>query len=164
MQLPKISLPTFTIDIPPRKVGGKGTPFRPMLVKEEKLLLMAKQNEDPTSILGAIKQVVNNCCLDPTFQVDIIPLFALEYVFIKLRAASVGDEIDVSYKDFEDKKTYPFTIDLKKVEVKYPDPLPDSKIAITPHSGIVLKYPPASLYDDKNFLANEGEDAFYALI
>ena len=73
--LPKINYPTISIIIPPAK---KATNFRPMLVREEKLLLMAKLSEDPTDILQAIKQVVNNCCLDPNFNVNRLPLFALE--------------------------------------------------------------------------------------
>jgi hypothetical protein len=161
MKLPIITYPTFTINVPPT---NKPFPFRPMLVKEEKLLLMAKQSEDPTSILSTIKQVVNNCSLDPAFIVDMIPLFALEFIFIKLRAASVGKDIEVSYRDFDDQKTYPFMIDLDKVQIKYPDPVPSHKIAITQTSGIALKYPPAALYDDKIFLATEGDDSFYSLI
>lgn len=161
MQLPKISYPTYTINVPP---NNKAVPFRPMLVKEEKLLLMAKQNDDPTLVLSTIKQVVNNCCIDPNFIVEQIPLFALEFLFIKLRAASVGKDIEVSYRDFDDGKTYPFMIDLDKVEIKYPDPAPEHKIAITPQSGVVLKYPPAALYDDKTFLTTEGDDSFYSLI
>lgn len=161
MQLPKITHPTFTIPVPPL---NKPHSFRPMLVKEEKLLLMAKQSEDNTNILSTIKQVVNNCSLDPTFIVDIIPLFALEQVFIKLRAASVGKDIEVSYRDYEDGKTYPFKVDLNSIIIKYPDPVPEHKIAVTDQSGLVLKYPPAALYDDKEFLNTEGEDTFYSLI
>jgi hypothetical protein len=161
MQLPKISYPTFTINIPPNNTA---VAFRPMLVREEKLLLMAKQSEDPTQILSTIKQVVNNCSLDPAFLVDQIPLFALEYAFIHLRAASVGNEIQVAYKDFEDEQTRQFNINLKDVVIKYHDPAPSQTIEITPQSGIVMRYPPAALYDDKMFLATEGEEAFYTLI
>jgi hypothetical protein len=161
MQLPKIQYPTFTINIPP---NNKAVAFRPMLVREEKLLLMAKQNEDPTLILSTIKQVINNCSLDQSFMVDQIPLFALEYVFIQLRAASVGNEIEVAYTDFEDEQTRQFKINLKDITIKYQDPAPAHTIAITPHSGLVMKYPPAALYEDKDFLSAEGEEAFYALI
>lgn len=161
MQLPKLSFPTFTINIPP---NNKPVPFRLMLVKEEKLLLMAKQNEDPTSILTAIKQVVNNCCLDPSFMIDLVPLFALELAFVQLRSASVGDEIEVSYRDFTDNEVYPFKINLKDVTIKYHDPAPEHKIAITSSAGLVLKYPPAAIYDDKEFLKADGDESFYSLI
>lgn len=161
MQLPKLSHPIFAIKVPP---SGSQVHFRPMLVKEEKLLLMAKQSEDPTNILTTIKQVVRNCCVDPGFNVDIVPLFALEFIFVQLRSASVGEEIEVSYRDFADEKIYPFKIILKDIEIKYPEPAPDHIIKITEHSGLVLKYPPAAIYDDKAFLHMEGEDSFYTLI
>jgi hypothetical protein len=160
MALPKISYPTLSITLPSDK---KSYSFRPMLVKEEKLLLMAKVSEESTDILAAIKQVVNNCCLDPTFDIDKIPLYILEYIFVRLRGFSIGDNIKVSYRDLEDQKIYDFEVDLKKVEVKYPETV-DNKVTITPTSGIVLQYPPASVYSDKTFLKSEGDEAFYRLI
>ena len=158
--LPKINYPTISIAVPPAK---KAINFRPMLVREEKLLLMAKTSEDPTDILQAIKQVVNNCSLDDNFNVDKLPLFALEYIFIRLRGASIGDEIKVSYRDFDDQKVYDFTINLKEIDVKYPEQIKD-KIEITPTSGLVMKYPAAEIYDDKTFLQSEGEETFYRLV
>lgn len=158
--LPKISYPTISITVPPAK---KPLNFRPMLVREEKLLLMAKVSAEATDILQAIKQVVNNCSLDDTFNVDKLPLFALEYIFIRLRGASIGDEIKVSYRDYDDEKVYDFTIDLKTIEIKFPEQVND-KIAITPTSGLVMKYPAAEIYDDKTFLESEGEETFYRLV
>lgn len=160
MQLPKIDYPTISIEVPSTK---KTALFRPMLVKEEKLLLMAKISEEETDILTAIKQVVINCCLDTTLDIDKLPLFALEYLFIRLRGFSIGDSIKVSYRDLEDNKSYDFEVDLKKVEIKYPE-VNDNKIAITPTSGIVMKYPSSSIYSDKTFLQAEGEESFYRLI
>jgi hypothetical protein len=161
--LPKINYPTISIAIPPAK---KAINFRPMLVREEKLLLMAKTSEDPTDILQAIKQVVNNCSLDDKFNVDKLPLFALEYIFIRLRGASIGDEIKVSYRDFDDEKIYDFTVNLKEIDVKYPDNIAEKqrKIEITPTSGLVMRYPAAEIYDDKVFLQSEGEETFYRLV
>ena len=160
MALPKISYPTITIVNPADK---KSYQFRPMLVKEEKLLLMAKQSDDQTDILAAVKQVVNNCSLDSTFDIDKLPLYALEYFFIRLRGFSVGDEIKVSYRDLEDNKIYDFDVDLKKVEIKYPENI-NNKVAITDKSGIVMRYPSASIYSDKVFLNSEGDESFYRLI
>ena len=158
--LPKINYPTISIIIPPAK---KAINFRPMLVREEKLLLMAKLSEDPTDILQAIKQVVNNCSIDPTFNVDKLPLFALEYVFIKLRGSSIGDEIKVSYRDYADEKVYDFTIDLKTIDIKFPEKIND-RIEVTATSGLKMKYPEAEIYDDKFFLKSEGEESFYRLV
>jgi hypothetical protein len=160
MALPKISYPTISLTVPPEKTSYT---FRPMLVKEEKLLLMAKVSEDQTDMLTAIKQVVNNCSMDPTFDVDKIPLFALEYLFVRLRGFSIGDNIKVSYRDMEDQQVYDFEVDLKKVEIKYPEKK-DTKIVITDKSGLVMQYPPAYIYDDKIFLKSEGDETFYRLV
>lgn len=160
MALPKISYPTISLTVPP---DNKAYSFRPMLVKEEKLLLMAKISDDKTDMLTSIKQVVNNCSMDPTFDVDKIPLFALEYLFVRLRGFSIGDSIKVSYRDMEDQQVYDFEVDLKKVEIKYPESL-DTKIAITDKSGLVMQYPPAYIYDDKIFLKSEGDETFYRLV
>ena len=160
MALPKIDYPILNITIPQDK---KPTKFRPMLVKEEKLLLMAKASEEETDILQSIKQVVYNCCLDPNFDIDKLPLYALEYVFLQLRGASVGNEIEVSYRDLEDDKSYKFEVDLQKVEIKYPKNT-DKVIKVTPKSGLVMKYPTASIYGDKDFLTAEGEETFYRLV
>ncbi|CAB4131496.1 Baseplate hub assembly protein, bacteriophage T4-like [uncultured Caudovirales phage] len=160
MALPKISYPTISLTVPPEKTSYT---FRPMLVKEEKLLLMAKVSEDQTDMLTAIKQVVNNCSMDPTFDVDKIPLFALEYLFVRLRGFSIGDNIKVSYRDMEDQQVYDFEVDLKNVDIKYPEKQ-DTKIAITDKSGLVMQYPPAYIYDDKIFLKSDGDETFYRLV
>ena len=158
--LPKLAHPTITLTIPP---SNKSFMFRPMLVKEEKLLLMAKVSEDSTDILGAIKQVVNNCCLDPTFDIDKVPLFALEYLFLKLRGFSIGDVINVSYRDGEDDKVYDFEVDLKDVTIKYPEKVED-KIKITDEAGVVMVWPTSEVYSDKVFLKSEGDETFYRLV
>ena len=124
---------------------------------------MAKVSEEPTDILSAIKQVVTNCCLDPTLDIEKISLFALEYLFIRLRGFSIGDTIKVSYRDTEDDKSYEFEVDLKKVTIVYPKKT-DNKIAITKTSGLIMRYPTAAIYDDKTFLEAEGEETFYRLI
>ena len=160
MQLPKINYPTINIQIPPDK---KTYMFRPMLVREEKILLMAKVSEDQSDILAAIKQVVVNCSLDPTLDIDKLPLYALEYLFIRLRGFSIGDKIEVSYKDLEDEKNYDFTVDLTKVEIKFPEAI-ENKIQINTTSGLMMKYPSASIYSDKMFLNSDGEETFYRLV
>jgi len=156
--LPKTSHPQFQITIPSSK---QKLTFRPFLVKEEKLLLMAKDSEEESDILQAIKQIVNNCCMDQ-FDVSSLSLFDLEYIFIHIRANSVNDTVKVSYRDKEDDKVYDFDIDLKKVEVIFPDKI-KSVIKITSTAGIQLKYPKVTLYDDKEFLTS-GNEAFFQLI
>lgn len=156
--LPKTSHPQFQITIPSSK---QKLTFRPFLVKEEKLLLMAKDSEEESDILQAIKQIVNNCCMDQ-FDVSSLSLFDLEYIFIHIRANSVNDTVKVSYRDKEDDKVYDFDIDLKKVEVIFPDKI-KNVIKITNTAGIQLKYPKVTLYDDKEFLTS-GNEAFFQLI
>jgi hypothetical protein len=116
--LPKIEHPIHKIKIPSTK---KEVGFRPFLVKEEKLLLMAKESETPSDILSTIKQIINNCCLDPKFDINKLAIFDLEYIFLRLRAISVDNNVKVTYRDNEDQKLYDFDIPLNKVEIKYPE-------------------------------------------
>ena len=158
MTLPKIEHPIFKIKIPSSK---REVRFRPFLVKEEKILLIAKTSEQENDILLAIKQVVNNCCLDE-LNIDKLALFDVEYLFLKIRAQSVNNIVSVTYRDNEDNTDYDFDIDLNNVIVTFPLNQ-DKTIKLSETSGIVMKYPEASLYDDKDFL-NSGEEAFYQLV
>ena len=159
MTLPKISYPTYTIKVPSTK---KNVKFRPFLVKEEKLLLMAKESENNADILQSIKQIVNNCCLDENFDNEKMTIFDLEYIFIKLRAFSVDNIVKVSYKDEEDGQNYEFEVDLNAVEVEFPEKN-ENNIKISDTFGILMKYPSASLYEDKDFL-NLDKDYLFELI
>lgn len=159
MSLPKIDYPIYKVNIPSLK---KDFQFRPFLVKEEKLLLMAKESETPSDILSAIKQIVNNCSIDKKLDISKLAIFDLEFIFLKLRAISIDNIIKVSYKDTEDEKTYDFEINLDEVKIKYPEKM-DNNIKITDNSGIVMKYPSASLYDDTDFLKIE-KDYMFELI
>ena len=159
MSLPKISYPTYTIKVPSTK---KNVKFRPFLVKEEKLLLMAKESENNSDILLSIKQIINNCCLDENFDNEKMTIFDLEYIFIKLRAFSVDNIVKVSYKDEEDGQNYEFEVDLNAVEVEFPEKN-ENNIKISDTFGILMKYPSASLYEDKDFL-NLDKDYLFELI
>jgi hypothetical protein len=159
MPLPKIKHPSFDFVVPSTK---KKESFRPFLVKEEKILLMAKTSEEPNAILRAVKQVVNNCALSKSFDIDKLSIFDIEYLFIQLRAISVNNVVDVSYRDNEDGEVYNFQIDLTKIEVKFPENV-ERTVRITDKMGIQMRYPPASIFDDKDFF-DTGEDAFYELV
>lgn len=159
-KLPQLNHPTILIKIPKIEKEFK---FRPLLVKEEKLLLIAKASKDENEIFRTIKQVIMNCALDSKFDINQFPLFVLEFIFIKLRAYSVGDTIEITYRDREDNKNYDFEIDLKKIEILFPEVM-NNKIDITDKSGLLMKFPPTSLYDDNVYLNSEGDDAFYRLI
>jgi hypothetical protein len=159
MALPKIKHPTYEFVIPSTK---KKEVFRPFLVREEKILLIAKSSDDPTESFRAIKQIVNNCCLDDRFDVDKLTIFDLEYLFLQLRAVSVNNIVKVSYRDNEDQKVYDFEIDLKSIEVEFPENI-EKVIQVNDTVGIMMKYPSASLFDDKEYF-KAGNEAFYELI
>lgn len=160
MSLPKINYPINTIKVPSL---NKGMKFRPFLVKEEKLLLMAKESNAPEDMLQAIKQVVNNCAVDDNFDVDKLAIFDLEYLFLKIRAMSVDNVVKVAYKDYEDDKVYEFDIDLNKIEIFYPENT-EKKISITDKAGLVMKYPSANLYDDKDFISSDKDYIFELIV
>jgi hypothetical protein len=145
MSLPKLDKPTFEMTIPSQK---KAVRFRPFLVKEEKILLVAQQGETEKDIIYAIKQVLTNCILDTTFNVDKLTTFDLEYMFLKLRSKSVNNIIEVSYRDVEDDKVYDFEIDLDTIEVKYPETEISNKIAVSDTVGIIMKYPSVTILDN----------------
>lgn len=160
MPLPRIEYPIFTIETPSSKKAMK---FRPMLVKEEKILLIAKASEDDSDIMLAIKQIVQNCCLEENFDVDNIPMFDMEYFFLMIRANSVQDVIDLKYIDNEDEKEYDFKIDLKTIKINLPEK-ENMNIKINDEMGIILKYPTVDLLSDKRFLQMNAEESFIALI
>jgi hypothetical protein len=142
--LPKITYPIHSIKLPSTK---KLLNFRPYLVKEEKILLIAKESGETTDILRAIKQIVGNCCVDPKFNVKDITTTDLSFLFLQIRAFSVDNKITQTYKDMEDEKEYTFTIDLSKIEVKQDKEI-DNNIKINKDIIISMKYPTTSMYDE----------------
>jgi hypothetical protein len=95
MALPKIELPIYSVKLPSTQ---KEIKIRPFTVKEEKILLMALQSKDQMEIINTVKQVINNCILDGKVNVDKLPFFDIDYLFIALRAKSVGETITLKFK------------------------------------------------------------------
>lgn len=156
MALPKITTPVFDVTIPSSK---KKIKVRPMLVKEEKILLIARESGDQGDILNAIKQVVNNCIMDDDFDINKLCIFDLEFLFIRLRAISINNITRVAYKDNEDEKIYQFDINLDEVKVIFPENI-DKKIVINDETGVTLKYPDTTLYTD-TFFTNKSETEIF---
>jgi len=150
MALPKIDQPLFDVTVPST---GKKIEFRPFLVKEEKILLIAQSSGIDTDIIKAIKQILNLCIVDE-FNVDTLTTFDLEYLFLKLRAKSVNNIVKLSYRDNEDDEVYDFEVDLDKIEVEMPKDI-DPKIQITDQIGMTMKYPSASITDRLREFENE---------
>lgn len=98
MTLPKIDMPIYELKLPS---SGKEIKVRPFIVKEEKLLLMAAETNDTEEIIKTTKQIINNCIIetpgDKNFDIDKLPFFDVDYLFIALRAKSVGEKIDMSF-------------------------------------------------------------------
>lgn len=151
MSLPQIDHPLVDLVIPSTK---QKTKCRPMLVKEEKILLMAKQSDVPTDIFNAIYQIVNNCIVDKKTNIEKLALFDIEYLYLKIRAFSVNNIARQRYIDNDDQNEYEFEVDLDKVEMKYPENV-DKNIKVNDKITIIMKYPPSSLYSDKKILANQ---------
>jgi hypothetical protein len=147
MALPKIDVPIYMIDLPLSKQTIR---YRPFLVKEEKLLLMAMESSDEKEILNSIKQIVNNCCLDEV-DIDEMAVLDLEFFFLNLRARSIGEIVDLQYKcnntvknekDEETKCNNAVKIKVNLLEIK-PEINKDhtNKIEFSKKLGIVMKYP-----------------------
>lgn len=143
MSLPKIDKPLFEMAIPSQNKTGM---FRPFLVKEEKILLMAQQSGSDKEVVLAIKQILQNCASDPKFDVNELATFDLEYMFIKLRARSVNNMVKLSYEDLEDGETYEFEVNLDEIDIVKNDDH-TNKIKINDTIGIIMKYPSVTLVD-----------------
>ena len=145
--LPKIDVPIYTVNL---VSTGKPIRFRPFLVKEQKLFLMASESEDGKEIISVIRQVLKNCVLDE-IDIDNLPTFDLEYLFMNLRARSVEEIVNLRYKcnnmiknenGEEHKCNGVVEFDLNLIEVE-PTKNPNhvNKIKITENLGIAFKYP-----------------------
>lgn len=155
--LPQIQYPIIIVEIPSTKEKRK---FRPFLVKEEKILLMAKESKKDRDVFQAVVQIVNNCSLDG-LNVSNLTLFDLEWVFLKLRIASVSDIVDVTYHDVEDDKTYNTEVDLEKVTIKWPEEV-KYVIPITEDTGLKMRYPRAEIYGDDELF--QSDEFFFELV
>ena len=144
MPLPKIDLPVHDFTIPS---SGKVIRVRPFTVKEEKLLLMAIESKVASDIIATVKQVINNCVQDDSIDVDKMPFFDIDYLFIFLRAKSVGDDVAVNLtcnNVLENGEVcgnnFEAQADVGKVElIKYDGVNDDIKLG--PASGVKMRYP-----------------------
>jgi hypothetical protein len=141
--LPKVDVPIYELALPS---SGKLIKVRPFIVKEEKLLLQALESKDELQIVETTKQIVNNCLLSEDVDVEKLPFFDVDYLFIALRAKSVGESIEVSFRcnnrpDGQNKCNHVFqaNIDISNIEVDNKDL--DKKIALTDAITVKMKYP-----------------------
>ena len=151
MALPKLNVPVYEAVLPSTE---KVIKYRPFLVKEEKLLLTAQESGED-AVLPAVKQIIKNC-VQGEIDVDNMPVFDIEYLFLRLRAKSVGEEVTLGLKPWgcpqNDGKLCKFTtevsINLEEIECKK-GKKHSSKIMLDDNIGIVMKYPDMSQMDMK---------------
>lgn len=151
MSLPKIAVPTFELTQPST---GEKLEYRPFLVKEEKILLTARESGERADVFRAIKQIINNCVLTDGFNVNKIPLFDMEYIFIQLRSVSIENTIKFQVQDSDDNITYDLMLDLNEVKVQFPEKQHDGIVKISETVGAKLKFPNAEISDHIKDLSN----------
>ena len=138
MPLPKISTPTYELELPST---GEEVKYRPFLVREEKVLVIALESEDTKQISNAIKTVIKNCILTKNIKVETLPTFDIEYLFLNIRGKSVGEEIEVNIICPDDGETaVQVKIDLDTVKVQR-DETHTNKIKVDPTIMMEMKYP-----------------------
>jgi hypothetical protein len=170
MALPKIDVPTYETKL---ISSGKIVKYRPFLVKEQKLFLMAAQSTDEKETVDVVKQVLNNCILSE-IDVDDLPTFDLEHLFMQLRARSVGEVVNLKYNcnniikdDKGEEKVCGSLVkfDLNILDIKPTiDEKHSSKIEISDKLGIMMKYPTLSLINGVTNLKDEDIDTVLNVI
>ena len=160
MPLPKIATPTYELELPST---GATIKYRPFLVKEEKLLVLALETEDTKQITTAIKTVLKSCVLTKGVKVETLPTFDIEYLFLNIRGKSVGEELEVKVICPDDEKTeVPITIDLDEVKVQKSEGH-DKQLKLDDKLMMEMKYPSLEQFIKNNFDfndANQMEQSF----
>ena len=136
MPLPVINAPTYELTIPST---GQTVQYRPFLVKEEKILLMANEGGEASEIVRAMKQIFGNC-IQNGYNPDNMPLFDVEYIFLKLRSKSVNEFSEVGFRCPECDEVNRVQIDLSGVEISVDD-THSNKVELTNDIGLIMKYP-----------------------
>jgi hypothetical protein len=154
MPLPKISTPTFELELPS---NGKKIKYRPFLVREEKILIMALESEDMKQISSAIVQILSDCILTKTVKVQELSTFDIEYLFLNVRAKSVGESVEVNITCPDDEETtVQMEIDIDSIKVQK-NPEHTDIIKLDNVLSMKLKYPSLDQFVESNFEVNENE-------
>tara|TARA_Y100001938_G_scaffold126598_1_gene178690 strand:- start:1053 stop:1772 length:720 start_codon:yes stop_codon:yes gene_type:complete len=152
MPLPKIATPTYELELPST---GKTIQYRPFLVKEEKLLVIALESEDTKQITTAIKAVLRNCILTKGIKVETLPTFDIEFLFLNIRGKSVGEDIEVNIICPDDEKTsVPVSINLDDIKIQKNDDH-TNKVKVDANIMMEMKYPSLDEFIKNNFDFND---------
>tara|TARA_B100000902_G_scaffold103004_1_gene105335 strand:+ start:165 stop:884 length:720 start_codon:yes stop_codon:yes gene_type:complete len=148
MPLPKIATPTYELELPSTE---QTIQYRPFLVKEEKVLVIALESEDTKQITTAIKSVIKNCILTKGIKVETLPTFDIEYLFLNIRGKSVGEEIEVNLVCPDDEETQVSTvINLDDIKVQKNEDH-TNQIKIDKSIMMEMKYPSLEQFIKNNF-------------
>ena len=163
MPLPKIATPVYELELPST---GETIQYRPFLVKEEKVLVIALESEDVKQITTAIKNVIKNCIKTKDVKVENLPTFDIEYLFLNIRGKSVGEDIEVNVTCPDDGETQvPVTINLDDIKVQKNEDH-TNRIKLDDSNMMEMKYP--SLYqfikNNFNFEERSAMDQSFELI
>jgi hypothetical protein len=152
MPLPKIATPSYELELPST---GETIQYRPFLVKEEKLLVIALESEDTKQITTAIKTVIKNCILTKNIKVESLPTFDIEYLFLNIRGKSVGEELEVNIICPDDGETQvPVKINLDDIQVQKNENH-TNKIKVDSSIMMEMKYPSLDQFIKSNFDFND---------
>ena len=163
MPLPKIATPTYELELPST---GETIKYRPFLVKEEKLLVLALESEDTKQITNAIKAVLKSCIQTKGIKIETLPTFDIEYLFLNIRGKSVGEEIEVNVICPDDEETQvPVSINIDDIQIEVTDDH-DNKIQLDDSLMMEMKYPSLEEFIKNNFDFKETNqmDQSFALI
>ena len=151
MPLPKIATPTYELILPSNK---KKISYRPFLVKEEKILILAMESNSSEEITRAVKNVLKECVLTKGIRIDTLPSFDIEYLFLNIRAKSVGEAVELVITCPDDGETQvECTVDIRDIEVKFPEEH-TSEIKVDDKIMVKMKYPSLQEFIDNNFNFN----------
>jgi hypothetical protein len=156
MTLPEQVAPQYELTLPS---NNKKIKYRPFFVKEEKILIMAVESKEMTQISRAIKQVLDSCILTKNIKIDELPVFDIEYLFLNIRAKSIGESIDLLITCGDDGKTQvPVTVYIDQIEVVKPKQHTDT-IDLENGYYIKMKYPSLTQFIEENFEVSKKSSA-----
>jgi len=152
MPLPKINTPTYELELPST---GKKIKYRPFLVREEKILIMALESEDIKQISDAIKTVISDCILSRGVKINELSTFDIEYLFLNVRAKSVGESVEVNVTCPDDGETQvKVEIDIDDIKI-LKNPNHSNIIKLDDNLSIQMKYPSLNQFVESNFETSE---------
>ena len=156
MPLPKISTPTYELVLPST---GKTIKYRPFLVKEEKILILALESQSTKEITNAIKQVLKDCIITKGIKVEELPTFDIEYIFLNVRGKSVGESLDLIITCGDDGETQvPVTVFIDQIKVEE-DPEHKRDIQLDTDLVLRMKYPSLDQFIKTNFDFNSEQSS-----